>query len=92
MELTRIQLMKRHHEFPQLLIDLSYNNTVVHRMIEAYVHGQIATKEEAYCQIIIELSKTRDELTRRMINEAHMKMSLFPVMPPPVPEGVTRLP
>ncbi len=79
MELSRIQLMQRHNEFPKLMIDLSYNNVIIHRAIEAYVHGQIATKEEAYCQIIIELAKTRDELTRRMINEAHMKMSLFPI-------------
>lgn len=74
--MNREQLVIRHAEFPTLLIDLSYRNVVIHKMIDAYVHGAIATKEEAYCQMIIELAKTRDELMQRAADAAHMSLSL----------------
>lgn len=81
MKLERHQLLQRHDEFPRTIIELSHNNMVIHRMVEAYVHGQIATKEEAYCQIIMELAKTRDELMERMIDEARLKTVLFAAQP-----------
>jgi len=78
MKLNREQILKRQHEFPQIIIDLSHNNVSVHRMIQAYVHGSLMTKEEAYCQMIVELAKSRDEIMDNMINEAHSKtMMLF---------------
>ena len=76
MKLSRLQMIERQSEFPTMLRQLSYNNMIVNRIIEAYVHGAIATKEEAYCQMIIELSKTRDELMDGMINEAHLSLTI----------------
>jgi hypothetical protein len=81
MRLDREQIMRRRYEFPQILIDLSHNNGVVHRMIDAYVYGAIVTKEEVYCQAILELAKTRDELTQRMVDEAHIRASMSFVLP-----------
>ena len=45
-------------------------------MIEAYVYGAIAIKEEVYTQAILELAKTRDELTQQMVDQANMAFTI----------------
>jgi hypothetical protein len=76
-ELTRDQVARRQAEFPQLIREISWNNTIVYRIIELYSYGGIVSKEEAYCQMVKELSVSYDEMTRRLVNEAHMKTILF---------------
>ena len=76
-ELTRDQIARRQAEFPQLIREIGWNNPIVYKMIELYSHGSLLTKEEAYCQMVRELSVTYDEMVSRLINEAHMKTILL---------------
>jgi len=73
----RIRLMERRAEFKGPILDLSYRNPFVNRIIEMYCRGIIVTREEAYCQMVVELAKTRDELLDAMMNEQRMKTVLF---------------
>lgn len=76
MNLTRTEMLQRFEDFPREIIRLRNTSTVVHKIVEAYAYCAIATKEEAYCQMIIELAKTRDELLTRVVDEARMKTAL----------------
>lgn len=76
-ELTRDQVARRQAEFPQLIREISWNNAIVYKTIELYSHGTIVSKEEAYCQMVKELSVSYDHLIKRLTDEAHMKMTLF---------------
>lgn len=76
MKLNEIQIRQRQAEFPRLLVEISYNNPIVHKIIEAYCYGQIVSKEEAYCQMIKALAVSYDEMMERIREEAHMKMNL----------------
>lgn len=80
-ELTRDQIRRRQAEFPRLIIEIAYNNKTVYNVIELYSCGAIVSKEEAYCQMVRELSTTYDQMMKRIVDEAHMKVSLFSIPP-----------
>lgn len=79
--MKEFQLLNRSQELPSLIRDLARTNGVVNQFVEAYIYGQIVTKEELYCQMVVELAKSRDQLMDQMVNEAQMKTVLFQVDP-----------
>jgi hypothetical protein len=46
----------RRRQFDELTQKLGREDIIVHRVIEAYAHGSIVTKEEALCQMVVYLS------------------------------------
>lgn len=70
--MTNEQIYRRQQEFRDIR-DLAWNNAIVSHFIEAYIHGAIVTKEECCFQIIRELAKTRDEITKQMTEEVMMR-------------------
>lgn len=51
--MTEHQKQDRWREFSGPIMDLAPNNPVIHRIISSYVAGEIITKEEALCQMVV---------------------------------------
>lgn len=60
-EMTRVQMMQRMAEFATPIQNLAQQNTLIHHIAECYVRGEIITREEALCRMIIELAKEKQE-------------------------------
>lgn len=58
---------KRFRDFPEPIQELFQESPVVARVIQLYAHGDIITKEEALCRMVIELSKDVEHARRNMI-------------------------
>lgn len=63
--MNRHVLQQRYEEIPQRVRELSTTNPLVKRVIDLYIGGEIITKEEALCQMVVGLSKDWAEVSRR---------------------------
>lgn len=59
-------------ELPIEIRAVANHNLVVHNLIQAYAHGQIITKEEVLCQMVIALSKDWSEAKRQAYESYQM--------------------
>ena len=56
-ELTGPERYRRMREFPDAIQRLSLDNSLIRRLMEMYAHESILTKEEALCQMVVEMAK-----------------------------------
>lgn len=75
-ELTATQMQARFAEFPRQIQQLGTQNPLVRRIMECYAHGEFITREEAYCQMIVGLSKNWESI--RKDYERVMLTSMIP--------------
>lgn len=63
--LRKDQMDQRWYSLPEPIRNISQDNAIVHDVLNRFVIGQIITKEEALCQVILALStnweKMRDD-------------------------------
>lgn len=69
----------RYNEIPRRIHELSMNNPLIKRVIDEYTHGNIVTKEEALCQMIVHLAANWKEMEQSYINLA--MMTTLPTQP-----------
>lgn len=75
--MTREQEAKRYNEFPQPIQMLGQQEPRVDRIIRLFVLGDIITKEEALCRMVIELSKDVEYQRRNMIEMMSRNGTLY---------------
>lgn len=63
-ELTRVQMMQRMAEFATPIQNLAQQNALIHRICECYAHGDIITREEALCRMIVELARDWEQVRK----------------------------
>lgn len=78
-ELSRTQAMQRMAEFAAPIRNLAQQNALIRRIVECYAHGDIITREEALCRMVVELA--RDWEKSRKDYEAIMLNSVLPTQP-----------
>ena len=49
---------ERFQRFEEPIKQIAMHNAVVHRTLKAYARGEIVTKEEALCQMVVGLTKS----------------------------------
>jgi hypothetical protein len=58
-------------EFPEPIQRIAHNNHLVHQIIQSYTHGQIITRDEALCQMVVCLA-TASEVARAELVKHYM--------------------
>lgn len=57
--------IERRQGIPTVIMDLGLNNPIIRKITNLYLSEQIITKEEMFCQIIVELNKNWDAEQQR---------------------------
>ena len=70
MQLSPIEIRSRYEDFPTPIRVIGQNVPVVRMVLDLYAHGQIVTREEALCQMIVELSKVSNQAEIKMMELA----------------------
>ena len=55
-------------QVPEPVRNIGVQNPLVHNLIQQFARGQIITKEECLCQIIIGLSRDWDSLNKQHLD------------------------
>ncbi len=74
--MDRIEEMNRRREFSGPIADIARDDVLVEQVINCYVAGKIATKEEALCQMVIILHRVGKSTAEKMFEMA--KYSTIP--------------
>lgn len=69
--MTRDQMEIRAREFWPLQ-DIQTNDLLVRRIVDSYVHGEIATLNEALFQIAIHCARSRDQAMDKVLLAARL--------------------
>jgi len=92
-EYSRAQFERRIRDFPEAIIEASRNNAAICNYLYAYGRGNILTREEALCQMVMAMEyvdrqrRERDlEGFARLAASAH-RWGPIPAPPPPQGEG-----
>lgn len=64
------QVYERQNEFDGPISVLAENNPGIQRIIKQYAFGEIVTREEALCQMILLLAKDWDRIKQETYNKA----------------------
>jgi hypothetical protein len=61
------EIMRRNRmrEFPQHIQQIAMQNPLIYQIVTAYAVGQILTREEALCQMVVQMSKDWDALQQK---------------------------
>ena len=58
---------QRHSEFPDPIMQLAMYNPLIHRIIDQYAHGEILTREEALCQMVVNLANQNNDMEKNLM-------------------------
>lgn len=66
--------MDKFNSLPDMLIRISNQDAVVHKIVDLYLYETIITKEEMYLKIIQVLSESRKAEFDRLVNQAQNEL------------------
>lgn len=69
----RALCIKREQEFTGPILSAARHNPIIAKVIHAYAHGEIITREEALSQMVMLLSKDWNEEKRKAMEFAMMQ-------------------
>lgn len=80
MQLQRKVIEKRYDDFPDSIKEVAMFRPEIRRCMDAYAHGDVITKEEVLCRMIVLLN---DSIELYKTNEANLLMKSPSVYQPP---------